>query len=74
MAAKKAGGKRGGPRLGAGRPKGSGGPAKNVRRNRVVAMLSDSELAKLQRLAHQQEKPLGTCAYEIIAQRLKRCR
>ena len=64
--------RRGGPRLGAGRPKGSGRPAAEVRRNRVVVMLDDAELAKLQGLAKERELPVGTAAYEIVERALRR--
>jgi hypothetical protein len=63
----------GGPRKGAGRPPGTGpGPSPHSRRNRVVIMLSDAELVKLRKLARQQDLPLGTVAYEIVARSLKR--
>lgn len=65
-------GRRGGPRAGAGRPRGSGGPPEEIRRNRVVVMLRDDELAVLQRLADERELPLGTVAYEIVARSLQR--
>jgi len=55
---------------GRGRPKGSGGPPEKVRRNRVVVMLTDSELTKLERLA--KGLPLGTVAYEFVARGLAR--
>jgi hypothetical protein len=35
-------------------------------------MLSDAELVKLRKLARQQDLPLGTVAYEIVARSLKR--
>lgn len=60
---------RGGPRPGSGRPK---GPAAEVRRNRVVIMLTDRELAKLHRLADAKQLPLGTIAYQILATSLGR--
>ncbi len=69
MAARKGGGKR---RMG--RPKGSGGPPETVRRNRVVVMLTDGELAKLHRLAEAKDLPLGTAAYELLAGVLRRRR
>lgn len=55
-----------------GRPKGSGGPPENLRRNRVVVMLTDGELAKLERLAEEKSLPLGTVAYEFVARGLAR--
>ena len=60
---------RGGPRPGSGRPR---GPSGEVRRNRVVLMLTDSELAKLHRLAEERELPIGTAAYEIVERTLRR--
>ncbi len=63
---------RGGGRPRMGRPKGSGGPPEKVRRNRVVVMLTDVELAKLHRLAETKALPLGTVAYELVARGLAR--
>jgi hypothetical protein len=63
---------RGGPRPGAGRPKGSGRPAHEVRGNRVVVMLTDDELAKLKRLAREKGLPVGTVAYEFVGRGLAR--
>lgn len=63
---------RGGKRPGAGRPKGTGGPPELVRRNRVVAMLTDAEFEKLQREAKASQVPLGTMAYEAICAFLNR--
>jgi hypothetical protein len=60
---------RGGPRPGSGRPK---GPATEVRRNRVVIMLTDGELAKLNDLASDKDLPLSTTAYEIVGRALAR--
>jgi hypothetical protein len=65
----------GGRRKGAGRPPGTGtGPSKHARINRVVAMLSNDELKILQAHAKRQKLPLGTAAYRIIAQTLRRLR
>jgi hypothetical protein len=65
----------GGRRKGAGRPPGTGtGPSKHARINRVVAMLSNDELKILQAHARRQKLPLGTAAYRIIAQALRRLR
>lgn len=65
----------GGPRKGAGRPPGTGpGPSPDSRRNRVVVMLTDQELAKLRDLADERDLPLGTAAYEIVARALGRRR
>jgi hypothetical protein len=57
-----------------GRPKGSGGPPEKVRRNRVVVMLTDAELAKLHRWAEEKDRPLGSVAYEIVGRALARRR
>ena len=62
---------RGGPRVGSGRPKGSGGPRESIRRNRVVAMLTDGELAFLKRLARDARVPVGTMLYEMLRKRLR---
>ena len=65
----------GGRRRGAGRPPGTGtGPSKHARINRVVAMLSNDELKILQAHARREKLPLGTAAYRIIAQALRRLR
>jgi len=65
----------GGRRRGAGRPPGTGtGPSKHARINRVVAMLSNEELKELQTHAKRQRLPLGTAAYRIIAEALRRIR
>jgi len=60
---------RGGPRPGSGRPR---RPVAEVRRNRVVVMLTDAELATLHRLADEKGLPFGTVAYEIVARALAR--
>ena len=60
---------RGGPRPGSGRPK---GPVAEVRRNRVVIMLTDGELVKLEKIAGKRGLPLGTAAYEIVGRALAR--
>ena len=49
-------------------------PLEEARRNRVVIMLTDAELAKLHRLAERKDLPLGTAAYEIVARALGRQR
>ncbi len=65
----------GGRRRGAGRPPGTGtGPSKHARINRVVAMLSNDELKILQAHARREKLPLGTAAYRLIAQALRRLR
>ena len=48
------------------------GPTARVRRNRVVIMLTDSEFAKLHRLAAKRDLPLGTVSYQMFAPVLKR--
>ena len=45
-----------------------------ARRNRIVIMLTDAEFAKLDRLAARKDLPLGTVAYEIVGQALKRAK
>jgi len=63
----------GGRRPGAGRPPGTGrGPSPGARINRVVAMLSNDELAALRSYAKQRKLPVGTAAHHIIARALKR--
>jgi hypothetical protein len=57
-----------------GRPPGTGGPQELVRRHRVVVMLNDGELDKLQRIADSMHSPLGTAAYELVARGLKRAK
>ena len=60
---------RGGPRPGAGKPR---GPSGEVRRNRVVVLLTDTELQRLEKLAKARDLPLGTAAYEILSRSLAR--
>ena len=55
-----------------GRPKGSGKSAEEVRRHRVVILLRDAELRKLEELAAERGLPLGTAAYEILERSLRR--
>lgn len=74
MSAKKSSGW-GGSRRGAGRPKGSGsGPSPNARVNRIAVMLTDSELAKLERVALHKHVPVATLAYELMARGLRKAR
>ena len=61
--------KAGGQRRKLGRPP---GPPENVRRNRIFAQVTDAELEKLERLADEQDRPLSTVVYEILARSLKR--
>lgn len=71
MAARKS--RVGGPRIGAGRPPGTGpGPSPDARRNRVTILLRDDELAKLKKLADKRQLPFGTIAYEFVARALRR--
>jgi hypothetical protein len=70
MAAMKSGW--GGPRRGAGRK-----PANSdegTRRNRVVVMLTDTEIEQLKAIAEAAEAPVGTVAYNYVAAALKRRR
>lgn len=50
------------------------GPPENVRKNRAVVMLTDSEIAKLNELAKSAGKPVGTVAYELLSRALKRAK
>ncbi len=52
-----------------------GQPAKpkgreDTRRNRVVAMVYDAQLEKLQRLAINQDLPMSTVVFELLARGL----
>ena len=55
--------------MGAGRPP---GPVEDLRRNRIAFMVTDAELARLERLAKERKLPLGTVAYEIVERALRR--
>ena len=48
------------------------GPVENVRRNRVVIMLTDAELTTLHRMAEAKELPVGTLAYDIVRRAMSR--
>ena len=61
MAAKKR------PRMG--RPP---GPQEKVRRNRLAVMLTDGELAKLEREAGRRGIPVSTLAYEFLGRAVRR--
>ena len=50
------------------------GPPEKVRRNPIRAMVTDSELEKLERMAGEHGQPLSTVVYEILARALKRRR
>ena len=43
-----------------------------VRRNRVVVMLTDQEFGTLRRLAKERGLPFGTAAYQIMGRSLAR--
>ncbi len=47
-------------------------PADEARRNRVVVMLTDGELATLQAWAAERGLPQGTIAHEVLARVLRR--
>ena len=47
-------------------------PSEAVRRNRVVIMLTDAEIAKLHRLADAKELPIGTLAYKVFSEAFRR--
>ena len=55
-----------------GRPPGTGKPPEEVRKHRVVVMLTATELEQLEQIADEQDAPLGTAAYRIVARALKR--
>ncbi len=57
-----------------GRPPGTGKPPEEVRSNRVVVMLNQVELETLERIADENDAPLGTTAYRILARTLRRRR
>ena len=48
------------------------GPPERVRRNRVVVLLTDEELRKLEAVADAADEPVGTAAYNIVARSLRR--
>jgi hypothetical protein len=47
-------------------------PAEQVRRNRLVVMLTDTEMAALQAWADERGVPQGTLAWEVLARALRR--
>ncbi len=65
-------GKWGGPRVGAGAKPGTGALGEQVRSQKMVIALTKADLAKLKRLADNQEMPLATLAYQFILRALKR--
>ena len=62
-------GNRGGARKGAGRKPAQPG---EVRRNRVVVMLIDSDFDALKRIAAERDLALGTVAHEVLTKWLRR--
>ncbi len=60
----------GGRRKGAGHPKTGSSP--DARRNRVTVLLRDDEIARLRKLAQENDLPTGTMLYELVKQRLGR--
>ena len=65
----------GGSRRGAGRPKGSGsGPSPNACVNRIAVMLTNVELAKLERIAKRKKMRVSTLAYRLLADGLRKTR
>ncbi len=64
-------GRWGGPRRGAGRKNTIEGAP---RRNRVVVLLTDEELAKLKKLADRDAAPVGTKAWELLSRALRRAK
>jgi hypothetical protein len=62
-------GNRGGPRKGAGRKPVVAG---EVRNNRVVVLLTNVELKTLKKYAKEEDLPIGTAAYKLMAGALKR--
>lgn len=62
----------GGPRPGAGRPKGSGrGSSPDARVHRVAIMVSLAERERLKSLAKTAGQPLATFAYELVLRGLR---
>jgi hypothetical protein len=47
-------------------------PPEIRRRNRVVTFVTDTELAKLERMADEEGKPLAAIIYHILSRSLKR--
>jgi len=47
-------------------------PAEQVRRNRLVVMVTDAELAAIQTLAAKRGVPQGTIAHEVLTHALRR--
>lgn len=49
-------------------------PPEQVRRNRVVVMLTDIELAALHRVADAAERPPGTVAHDLLTRALRKAK
>ena len=64
----------GGKRRGAGRPAGTGLPAKRVRRNRIAISLTDAENARLASLAKRDGASIAEVAYRLLIKGLGRGR
>ena len=47
-------------------------PVEEVRRNRLVVMVTDAELAAIQSMAAKRGIPQGTLAHEVLARALRR--
>ncbi len=47
-------------------------PPESIRRNRVVAMLTDAELRTLTRMAAERAVPIGTALYRLVKPKLDR--
>jgi hypothetical protein len=50
------------------------GPPQKVRSNRVVTYVTNVELAKLERIADREEKPLSAIVHEMLSRSLARHR
>ena len=50
------------------------GPPQKVRSNRVVTYVTNAKLAKLERIADREGKPLSAVVHEILARSLGRHR
>ena len=48
------------------------GPPGSARTNRVVCLLTDAELERLERLAANQGVPLGSALYRLVSRALRR--
>ncbi len=50
------------------------GPPQKVRPNRVVTYVTNAELAKLERIADREGKPLSAVVHQILSRSLERHR